>query len=526
MIDMKSVGKLISARRQEKGMTQQALAAYLNVTHQAVSKWENGAAVPDIDSLTELARLFGLTMEQLLNGDSGMNEGTGTIPEDGAEAEEETAEDGDTPSDGFDRILEMAPHMSPEALEEAVDAWEGTCTQEQFDAIAPFLGKDALDRLLQRTEKAEGERSADTIKRLISLAPFLSREALEEALDPVADKLSPNQLASLAPFLSQEYLEKLIARSAEINWDTLRRLAPFLKRETVSALAVAYSKSKRYVGPTIKAVKKLSRKGEKTLGEAIDAIGEVADGLGKAARNLFCPPESEYTPDPQPARPDPKLIVFRRALQEERFDWIGAHIDDLKDEELRSEISSKAKENGLTDWIRKYMPEESRRVSLEEAVNGGFWSIAAEFLPDAEEEDLVRTAVAAVQAEQWNWIGDNISEFTDSTVALERITNGAVEAGKWDFLEAHLDDLDPAPAEAADLLRKAAEISEDTLHRIADAMNDDTLDESALLLADEDALPLAVSLRELLSRDACETLLAKATEAGNWDLIEQLYEAL
>ena len=47
MIDNRAVGKTIATLRQNRNMTQQQLAATLNVSHQAVSKWENGQALPE-----------------------------------------------------------------------------------------------------------------------------------------------------------------------------------------------------------------------------------------------------------------------------------------------------------------------------------------------------------------------------------------------------------------------------------------------------------------------------------------------
>lgn len=44
MIDNITVGKTISMLRQNRGLTQQQLAAALSVSHQAVSKWENGGS--------------------------------------------------------------------------------------------------------------------------------------------------------------------------------------------------------------------------------------------------------------------------------------------------------------------------------------------------------------------------------------------------------------------------------------------------------------------------------------------------
>ena len=69
MIDNIAVGKTIARLRQDRNMTQQQLAAALSVSHQAVSKWETGAALPDLQTLMALTGLFGITVEQLLNGE-------------------------------------------------------------------------------------------------------------------------------------------------------------------------------------------------------------------------------------------------------------------------------------------------------------------------------------------------------------------------------------------------------------------------------------------------------------------------
>ncbi len=64
-----TIGKRIAALRKEKGYTQEALANLLEVSPQAVSKWENDQACPDIALLPKLAWLLDTTVDALLSGE-------------------------------------------------------------------------------------------------------------------------------------------------------------------------------------------------------------------------------------------------------------------------------------------------------------------------------------------------------------------------------------------------------------------------------------------------------------------------
>ncbi len=59
------IGNQIKALRQRRGITQEALAQHLGVTAQAVSKWERGAATPDIGMLPDISAYFGVTIDEL-----------------------------------------------------------------------------------------------------------------------------------------------------------------------------------------------------------------------------------------------------------------------------------------------------------------------------------------------------------------------------------------------------------------------------------------------------------------------------
>lgn len=65
---MKQIGKNIKKYRMKMGMTQDQLAEKLCVTRQAVSNWETGKTQPSIETLTALASLFGICVEELIYG--------------------------------------------------------------------------------------------------------------------------------------------------------------------------------------------------------------------------------------------------------------------------------------------------------------------------------------------------------------------------------------------------------------------------------------------------------------------------
>lgn len=67
-----TLGQRIGNLRRDKGYTQEEVAERLNVSPQAVSKWENDISCPDIMLLPELAKLLGVTVDTLLGSEPEM----------------------------------------------------------------------------------------------------------------------------------------------------------------------------------------------------------------------------------------------------------------------------------------------------------------------------------------------------------------------------------------------------------------------------------------------------------------------
>ena len=61
-----NISDKIRTLRKSKGMSQEELAGQVNISRQAVSRWENGTALPDADNIVQLSKLFGVTTDYLL----------------------------------------------------------------------------------------------------------------------------------------------------------------------------------------------------------------------------------------------------------------------------------------------------------------------------------------------------------------------------------------------------------------------------------------------------------------------------
>lgn len=68
MLDSIKVGNFIMGKRKSLGMTQQQLADKLNVSFQAISKWENGTTYPNIEILRDLAIVLDVSVDEILAG--------------------------------------------------------------------------------------------------------------------------------------------------------------------------------------------------------------------------------------------------------------------------------------------------------------------------------------------------------------------------------------------------------------------------------------------------------------------------
>lgn len=131
---MNKFGDFLYELRKERGMTQSALAERLGVTNKAVSKWETGEAMPETSLLLPLSEIFGVTVDELLNGRRCGKDGQpdGNINE----REGENGED----ESGFDPVGHLFTRGKDDEPETFLDKLRGAiCAAVILCSVAVYL---------------------------------------------------------------------------------------------------------------------------------------------------------------------------------------------------------------------------------------------------------------------------------------------------------------------------------------------------------------------------------------------------
>lgn len=148
-MDLAMAQRLVD-RRKAAELSQEALAAQLGVSRQAVSKWERSESSPDTDNLIALAALYGVSLDELLYGeaasdaDSSEDGSTETVDE-AKEAEDsaEHADCGDKPL--VDISLARGIHViDPNKGEEVHVGWNGIHVTNERKGEEVHVGPDGV----------------------------------------------------------------------------------------------------------------------------------------------------------------------------------------------------------------------------------------------------------------------------------------------------------------------------------------------------------------------------------------------
>lgn len=137
------LGKQIRENRLRSNFTQERLAERLNVTPQAVSKWESGQSMPDITLLPELSALFGITIDELF----------------------ETGEE--THLNRIENMLERSPMLSREDFDYAVHCLEAAKQHPEYRGRCLTLMAD----LYWHRSRGYADKAAELAREALELEP-------------------------------------------------------------------------------------------------------------------------------------------------------------------------------------------------------------------------------------------------------------------------------------------------------------------------------------------------------------------
>ena len=68
-MDMQKIGSFLAELRKEKNLTQDELGAQIGVTNKTISRWETGSYLPPVEMLQTLGDTFGVSINEILNGE-------------------------------------------------------------------------------------------------------------------------------------------------------------------------------------------------------------------------------------------------------------------------------------------------------------------------------------------------------------------------------------------------------------------------------------------------------------------------
>ena len=140
-----TLGRRIARLRLAKTATQERLAKELNVSPQAVSKWENDINYPDISLLLDLARFLGVSVDELLSGASASAQESPAAQE-SAVVQESAAE-----------VISVAADEPAEIVEELTEQDnQGIATQSSGFSFGKLFGKSMVK--VEKNDEADGSK--------------------------------------------------------------------------------------------------------------------------------------------------------------------------------------------------------------------------------------------------------------------------------------------------------------------------------------------------------------------------------
>jgi transcriptional regulator with XRE-family HTH domain len=206
-MDIRKFGAYISKLRKDHDLTQSQLADLLNVTRQAVSKWEMGDSFPDISLLPNLSELFHITVDQLVNHGEPCRHESNIMIQIAKGRPEKVADMLHNQELPAQSVVNVAPMIKASTLDIISEGFgKHGIDIRHIVELAAYMNETGLTNLLK---KASIEELDDSM--LEKFIPFLDRESKDIIFSKIIDgELSSSLLAVMIPYLEMSNLYTLI----------------------------------------------------------------------------------------------------------------------------------------------------------------------------------------------------------------------------------------------------------------------------------------------------------------------------
>jgi len=190
MFDTMKFGKALSTLRKEADMTQNEVADRLNLSRQAISKYECGESFPDISILVMIAELFNVTLDELINYGE--------------------------PTKGESAILKNVAKGNPDVIADNI---------ADVVNLAPLLKPSILTKLSHQFEK-----QGIDISDIITLAEYLNDESVVKLIEKATfNDINDELLEKFIPMLNHDSKDAIFRKilDGEMDWHLIKALLPY-----------------------------------------------------------------------------------------------------------------------------------------------------------------------------------------------------------------------------------------------------------------------------------------------------------
>ncbi len=202
MFDIRKFGAHLSRLRKKADMTQGELADRLNLTRQAISKYERGESFPDVSILVIIAETFQISLDELIGAGNPTREESrilGGIAQGDTEVQAKRLED----------IVNIAPLIKPSVLKQLSSGLSkhGIDLQNLIE-LTEYLNDDNVIELMASTKFGENELDITLLEKLM---PLLDYHSVMTVLDKIiAGELDYRLIRALFDYVPNSLIEAAI----------------------------------------------------------------------------------------------------------------------------------------------------------------------------------------------------------------------------------------------------------------------------------------------------------------------------